>query len=83
MKYLIILLLTGCTTTVPVSYKFPEVPSTLTEKCVDLKKLSEDAKLSDVAKTVTLNYNTYYDCLVKHDAWIEWYNIQKKIFEEK
>lgn len=84
MKYLlIVLLLAGCSTTVPVTRKFPEAPKTLMEKCVDLKKLNDEAKLSDVAKTITINYSTYYDCLVKHDAWIEWYSIQKKIFEEK
>lgn len=84
MKYLlIVLLLAGCSTTVPVAQKFPEVPNTLLQKCVDLKKLNDEAKLSDLAKTITINYTMYYDCLVKHDAWVEWYNIQKKIFEEK
>lgn len=84
MKYLlIVLLLAGCSTTVPVTRKFPEAPNTLMEKCVDLKKLNDNAKLSDVAKVVNINYSLYYDCLVKHDGWIEWYNIQKKIFEEK
>jgi hypothetical protein len=84
MKYLlIVLLLAGCSTTVPVSRKFPEVPNTLLEKCADLKLLNNDAKLSDITKTVTLNYSTYYDCSVKHNGWIEWYSVQKKIFEEK
>jgi hypothetical protein len=43
--------------------------------------VSETPTLSDVAKTVTNNYTTYYDCAVKHDAFVEWYNIQKNIFE--
>jgi hypothetical protein len=74
-------LATGCSTTVPVTAKFPEVPERLLEKCPQLKKLEEEAKLSDITKTITVNYTTYYECAVKDDAWIEWYKIQKHIFE--
>jgi hypothetical protein len=81
MKYILLaLLLTGCTT-VPVVAKFPEAPPQLMEACPELQKLNEQAKLSDVSKNVALNYSTYYQCAVKNDAWIEWYQIQKKIFE--
>jgi hypothetical protein len=83
MKYLILitLLLSGCSTTVPVTAKFPEVPNNIMAKCVQLQKLSDDAKLSDVSKTITINYSIYYECAVKTDAWIEWYQLQKNIFE--
>jgi len=82
MKYLlIVLLLAGCSTTVPVTAKFPAAPKSSTEACPQLQKLNNDAKLSDVATTVTINYSTYYECAVKNDAWIEWYQIQKTIFE--
>lgn len=83
MKYLlaVLLLLSGCSTVVPVTAKFPSVPATLSQPCPPLKSLDNDAKLSDVSKTVTLNYSTYYECAVKLDSWIEWYNIQKKISE--
>ena len=77
-----VLLLTGCSTSVPVKRKFPEAPQTLLEKCPELKKLANDAKLSDVARTVVENYTQYQHCSNKDDAWIEWYNSQKKIFEE-
>jgi len=40
-----------------------------------------EPKISDITKTVTANYNTYYECALKHDAWIEWYQTQKNIFE--
>ena len=81
MRYLLfILLLTGCTT-VPVTAKFPEVPNELLQRCPELKQLNEEVKLSDVAKNITYNYTTYYECVIKHDAWIEWYQSQKKIFE--
>ena len=72
----------GCSTTVPVKAKFPEPPGKQASvKCPNLQKLKEEAKLSDVAETVTLNYTTYYECAIKNDAWIEWYQIQKNIFE--
>jgi len=84
MKYItcfLLVLLTGCSTVVPVKAKFPDVPERLMVKCPQLEKLSETPTLSDVAKTVTNNYTTYYECVVKHDAFVEWYNIQKNIFE--
>lgn len=78
-----IFLLAGCgTTTVPVIAKFPDAPGTMAlEPCPQLQKLTDDVKLSGVATTVTANYGTYYECAVKTDAWIEWYKIQKNIFE--
>jgi hypothetical protein len=82
MKYLIIFLaLVGCSTTVPVTSRFPESPKYANEPCSPLQKLNDDAKLSDVATTVTENYSLYYDCSAKNDAWIEWYRVQKQIFE--
>jgi hypothetical protein len=50
-------------------------------KCPQLEKLENEAKLSDIGKTVTNNYTTYYECAVKNDAFIEWYQTQKRIFE--
>jgi hypothetical protein len=84
MKYTVILalLLSGCSTVVPVTARFPEPPAKgAMTACPALQKLKDDAKLSDVANTVTVNYSTYYECAVKADAWQEWYNIQRIIFE--
>ena len=82
MKYLLlVLILTGCSTTVPVTAKFPDVPERLLVRCPQLEKLENEAKLSDISKTVTNNYTTYYECAVKHDAFVEWYQVQKRIFE--
>jgi hypothetical protein len=74
-------MLVGCSTTVPVKAKFPDAPTQLMTKCPQLKKLNEQPKLSDISKTVAENYTTYYECAVKNDAWIEWYQVQKQIFE--
>jgi len=84
MRYAVILavLLTGCSTVVPVAVRFPEPPGRgAMTACPALQKLNSDAKLSDVANTVTVNYGTYYECAVKADAWQEWYQIQKIIHE--
>jgi hypothetical protein len=84
MKYIIcflLVLLTGCSV-VPVKTNFPDVPERLMVKCPQLEKVSETPTLSDVAKTVTNNYTSYYECAVKHDGFVEWYNIQKEIFNK-
>jgi len=85
MKLLAIALalhLAGCTTVVPVTAKFPEAPGLQSQtRCPQLQKLSDNPQLSDVAKTITVNYTEYYTCAVKTDAWIEWYAKQKIIFE--
>lgn len=77
---LVTFVLTGCSTVVPVTAKFPEAPK-YTESCPQLQKLNDSSKLSDVSKTVNVNYSTYYECAVKVDKWNEWYQIQKHIFE--
>ena len=79
---IMILAVSGCSTAVPVTARFPEPPGKgATTACPALQKLKDGARLSDVANTVTVNYSTYYECAVKTDAWQEWYNIQKHIFE--
>ena len=85
MKYAVILalVLSGCSTVVPVAVRFPEPPGQgAMTACPALQKLKDDARLSDVANTVTVNYGTYYECAVRADAWQEWYAIQKIIFEK-
>lgn len=79
----IITMCAGCSTTVPVTVKFPDVPEILKEKCPQLKTIEGDnVSIIDITKTTTLNYTTYYECSTKIDSWIEWYNDQKKIFNK-
>lgn len=87
MKRLLVLLpialLTGCLQTVPVKMSFPQVPEDLKVACPDLQQLDpETKKLSEVVTVVTKNYGQYQECQVKVDAWVQWYNTQKKIFED-
>jgi hypothetical protein len=76
------IVLSGCSTTVPVTVKFPEAPKELMTTCPDLKQTPPTSKLSDVLQVVTDNYSQYYECRVKLDSWIEWYKTQRTLFEE-
>jgi hypothetical protein len=79
---MLVLAITGCSTVVPVVAKFPQAPGQLvSEPCPNLKKLNDNAALSDIARSVTENYTSYYECAVKLDAWIEWHSKQKILFE--
>ena len=72
----------GCATVVPVTARFPAPPGeTYQQACPDLQKLKDQPQLSDVSRTININYSTYYECAVKLDAWIQWYSAQKLIFE--
>jgi len=86
MRYFVIamtLVLSACATTVPVVAKFPDEPGkAAVEKCPQLTTVENGVKLSELTRTVTMNYGTYYECAVKVDTWIEWYQIQKKIHED-
>ena len=80
---MLVFAITGCSTAVPVSAKFPEPPGKgAVTACPALQKLAAGAQLSDVANTVAINYGTYYECAVKADQWNDWYQIQKSIFEK-
>jgi hypothetical protein len=75
--------LAGCSTTVPVHMSFPQVPEDLRQACPRLKETDPNTtKLSNVLKDVTENYSKYNECKIKNDAWIQWYDTQKKIFED-
>lgn len=74
--------LSGCSYFVPVVPKFPTAPATLKEDCDQLNTLKDDAKLSDVMITITQNYMKFHECKRKNKAWVEWYDEQKRIYEE-
>ena len=85
LAILLVSCIAGCSTTVPATAKFPNPPEkaggTAMTACPQLKELSADPKLTDISKTINVNYGTYYECAVRVDTWIEWYHGQKKIFE--
>ena len=83
LLFIIVMLVTGCSTAVPVAMKFPEPPGKAAmARCPNLEKLPDSVKLSDISHVITINYTTYYECAIKADAWQEWYQVQKIIFEK-
>lgn len=79
----LVLLLTGCLTTVPVKPKFPEPVAELMKACPELKEVpTGTTKLSETLAVITSNYGEYHLCKAKVESWIEWYNEQKKIYDE-
>lgn len=89
MKYIlagiafIMLLITGCSTTVPVTVKFPDAPASLMEPAESLKLLDEEPKpqLSDILENTAENAGRYYALREKYKGWQNWYQEQRKIFE--
>jgi len=75
--------LTGCATSVPVTMSFPQVPEALAKPCDLLLPLDTTKKdLTDLLENTTDNYAKAKECHAKSKAWLEWYETQKKIFEE-
>jgi hypothetical protein len=78
-----LLVLTGCATSVPVKMGFPQVPEALDKPCERLLPLAADKKeLSDLLENTNDNYAKAKECYAKNQAWQEWYDTQRKIFEE-
>jgi hypothetical protein len=85
MKYILLslaLLLSACSTSVPVRQPFPVAPAALLERCPDLLTI-DDGKNSmrDMLRVVIQNYALYYQCAEKTYGWQDWYGQQKKIHE--
>jgi hypothetical protein len=79
--------LVGCGT-VPLSQnhsyvQFPEPPPTSTAKCPNLQLLPIDSTMQNLAAVVTNNYEAYHLCSTRNNAWIEWYEKQREIFNNK
>ena len=77
---IVLIMLSGCTS-VPVMPKFPDVPKDMLVTCPDLKLAPDTSKLSEVLPVIVDNYGQYYTCKDTVDSWIDWYNTQKKIFD--
>jgi uncharacterized lipoprotein YmbA len=85
MKYIILglaVVLAACSTPVPVSQRFPDVPKALVERCESLRKIEGDkVAITEMLKVVVQNYGMYYECAAKVDGWNDWYTEQKRIYE--
>jgi hypothetical protein len=78
----IILLLTGCSTTVPVKRKFPEADPFMLEPAPALTTLPPDTTdLDKLLSNSTENYGKYRELVQRYEMWKEWYKQQKELFE--
>lgn len=86
MKHLLIicvLLLSACSTVVPVKQSFPELPEELAKTCKPLSIIEGNTTtLSNLMETVARNYGTRHECAAQLEAIQEWYTSQKKIFDK-
>lgn len=73
------LLLSGCVT-FSAKPKWPDQPNV--GSCPELAESSQTEKLSELLKVVTINYGKYHECTARVEAWQQWYEKQKKIYEE-
>lgn len=84
MKYILLictLFISACSTTVPIRQDFPDAPTVLLEKCVNLHKASDtETDITNLLKVVINNYSLYYECAERQNGWIEWYAKQQQIF---
>jgi uncharacterized lipoprotein YmbA len=85
MKKVIIiaaLVLTGCSTTLPVKQTFPALPEELRKPCEPLQTADDKVvPLNELIKIVVRNYMKRHECAARLDAVIEWHDEQKKIFD--
>jgi hypothetical protein len=76
------LMMLGCSTTVPLKMKWPAAPAELQQPADNLKPLPADKKtLADLIENANENYGTYYQLKERYEAWQQWYDTQKKIYE--
>lgn len=79
-----VIFLASCSTVVPVKQEFPVAPSILLEKCPDLMQVDDGKNsLREMLKIVIQNYALYYQCAEKTHGWQDWYNEQRKIYDNK
>jgi len=79
----LLFLITACSTAVPITQKFPDAPDMLKEKCPPLKTIpGEKVTIIEFTRTVSENYTLYHQCAGRTDAWIDWYQQQKKIWDD-
>jgi hypothetical protein len=87
MKRLIIALLLvslfGCASKVaPVNLKWPDAPPELLQPPEELTPLDPtQTKLSELIDNANTNFSKYYLIKDKYEAWQNWYNTHKQIYQ--
>ena len=77
-----LLALTSCSLAPPARPAWPEAPTEILQPAPNLTPLGKDQhNLSDLIENANINYSEYFSLRNKYNAWIEWYNTQKKIYD--
>lgn len=77
-----VLSLVGCSLLPQARPAWPEAPAEIQKPAPDLTPLGKDQhNLSDLIENANINYSEYFALKNKYNAWIEWYNTQKKIYD--
>lgn len=75
------ILLSGCSTPVPVKVEFPPAPSQLMEPCAQLETIDKpEVRLSELMSVVVRNYTHYHNCSDLVKIWQAWYKAQSEVF---
>ena len=84
MHIVALVALAGCGKTVPVHVAVPEAPASLLQPASPLTPLPTDRtiQLSDILDNANTNYGRYHEVSARLESWIQWYNEQKRIFDE-
>ena len=74
--------LLACTTTVPVTRKFPDAPELLMQPAPQLTPLPPNTtELSALINNANDNYLAYRALRERYEAWQQWYHAQRENFD--
>lgn len=78
------IMLSACSTTVPVAQKFPAAPPELLKQCEQLKKVATEGtvNITDLLKIVVENYQLYYECKNRVEGWQEWHKTNQELWDK-
>jgi hypothetical protein len=77
--------LAACSSTsVAVKRNFPDAVPQLLQSCppLQLVNTSDNVPITELITVIIENYALYYECAVKNDAWKQWYEQQRKLFQD-
>jgi hypothetical protein len=77
------ILLSGCSTLVPITQQFPEAPPALIDQsCPSLELAPMNTReITELLKVVIRNYQLYYMCSNRVSGWQDWYREQRRIYD--
>ena len=82
-KVLLVLLLTGCSTIVPVKMENPyDFPQSLMEDCKDPEFINPESKLSETIKVIIENNTRSTECRISKRALSELIQKRKEIYDK-